>query len=136
MSKPVFDSLFNKELFSARRNRKSYLQYIAAQFAINILAIIAIISLNGVSESAMGPLALLVMALIGVVQFITFCVIGQRIRDIGYSGAWVIALIVIMAIPLLNIVGAGLLIATAIVPGDTAVANKFGASCIEPTLST
>lgn len=130
MSKPVFDSIFNKELFSARRNRKSFLLFIAAQFGLNILAIAAIIGLNNVSDSAMGPLALLVMALIGVVQFITFCVIGQRIRDIGYSGAWVIALVILLAIPLLNIVGAGLLLATAIVPGDTAVENKFGPSTI------
>lgn len=130
MSKPVFESIFNKELFSARRNRKSFLLYIAAQFGVNILAILAIMALNGASDSVQGPAALAVMAFIGVVQFITFCVIGQRIRDIGYSGAWVIAVVILLAIPLINIVGAGLLIATAIVPGDTEVENKFGPSCI------
>jgi uncharacterized membrane protein YhaH (DUF805 family) len=130
MSKPVFESIFNGELFSARRNRKSFLGFIAAQLALNILGIVLFITVGNIDASWVGMFVLLLWAFFGVVQFVTFCVIGQRIRDIGYSGVWALGLLIILAIPLLNIIGAGLLIATAIVPGDTDKTNKFGASCI------
>lgn len=130
MSKPVFESVFNKELFSARRNRKSFLAFIGAQLAANILGIVLLLTVGNSGADWVGAFGLVLYVLFGVIQFITLCVIGQRIRDIGYSGAWVIGLAVMLAIPLVNIIGAALLVATAIVPGDTDKANKFGASCI------
>lgn len=131
MSKPVFESIFNKELFSARRNRQSFLGYFATQFALNILGIFLFITVGNMDGSWVGAFVLLLWAFFGVVSFVTFCVIGQRIRDIGYSGVWALGLAIMLAIPLLNIIAAGLLIAAFIVPGDTDKANKFGPSCIQ-----
>jgi uncharacterized membrane protein YhaH (DUF805 family) len=130
MSKPIFESLFNGELFSARRNRKSYLGYMAAQFGLNILGIVLMLTVGNALGDSAAYFVIALWAVFAAIQFVTWCVIGQRIRDIGYSGVWALGLLVLLAIPLLNIVGAALLIATAIVPGDTAVTNKFGASQI------
>jgi uncharacterized membrane protein YhaH (DUF805 family) len=129
MSKPVLDSIFNKELFSARRNRKSFILYLIAQFAVQLAGIVLIMSSG--SLGGFGTfLTALVMAGGVAIIIVNLAVMGQRIRDIGYPGAWAIVIGVTLLVPLLNILSVASIIALMIVPGDTAVENKFGPSCI------
>lgn len=129
MSKPVLDSIFNKELFSARRNRKSFILYLVAQFAVQLAGIVLIMSSG--SLGGFGTfLTALVMAGGVAIIIVNLAVMGQRIRDIGYPGAWAIVIGVTLLVPLLNILSVAAIIALMIVPGDTAVENKFGPSCI------
>jgi len=129
MSKPVLSSIFNKELFSARRNRKSFILYFLAQFAVQIAGIVLIMSSS--SLGGFGTfLTMLVMAGGVAIIIVNLAVMGQRIRDIGYAGYWAIVIGVTLFVPLLNILSAAAIIALMIVPGDTAVENKFGPALI------
>lgn len=131
MSKPVLDSIFNKELFSARRNRKSFAQFIGLQFGLNILGIILMITVGNAIGSAAGIFVLALWALFGVLQFITFCVVGQRIRDVGYSGTWAIAIALGLGVPFVNFFAAVAFIILFFLPGETEVDNKYGPSLIK-----
>ena len=122
MSKPVFEDLF---AFSGRRNRQSYIYLLLAQIGavlgLSIVAMIAAALLDSVAF--LGWILFLAVA----VGFIAVGVSGwasgsQRIRDFGYSGVWILLV-------LIPYVGWLVSLAIMFVPSDTGD-NRYGASCI------
>lgn len=128
MSKPVFEDLFK---FTGRRNRKSYLLLAVAQFGAMIA--LSFIGAMGIAVAdSFVPLGYLIMLLV-VVGFLALMVNGwaaasQRVRDFGYSGVWTLLIL----IPYIGWLAALALFLIPSSEGD----NKYGASCITPTLST
>jgi uncharacterized membrane protein YhaH (DUF805 family) len=122
MSKPVFQDLF---AFSGRRNRQSYIYLLLAQIGaligLSIVAMIATALLNSVAF--LGWILFLAVA----AGFIAVAVSGwasgsQRIRDFGYSGVWILLV-------LIPYVGWLVSLAIMFVP-STPSDNRYGASCI------
>ena len=122
MSNPVFQDVFK---FSGRRNRQSYILLMLAQIG----ALIGLAVLTGIAIAlldAFAPLGYLLTVAV-VVGFFAVCWSGwaggsQRIRDFGYSGVWILLV-------LIPYVGWLVSLAIMFVPGD-AEENKYGPSCI------
>jgi uncharacterized membrane protein YhaH (DUF805 family) len=135
IGKPVWQDLFNKNLFTARRNRLSYLLYLVVQFIV--IGILYLIAMNlapaGSSwQRAMaGDAGIYVIEAIVVIHFFGFAVMAQRFRDIGISGSWVLVVMIFSVMPMLG--GAVSLLASIISltqEGDTNKENKYGVSCL------
>lgn len=125
MSKPVFEDLFK---FSGRRNRQSYIYLQLATFVAVLLGV-GLITIVASVAPALGA----ILGFAGVVGLIALAVANwaaasQRIRDFNQSGVWAL----VMLIPY---VGFAFSLALWFVP-STEGDNKYGASCITPTLST
>ena len=122
MSKPVFQDVFK---FSGRRNRQSYILVLLAQIGALIgLAIAGTIAVALITSVPLLGWLLLLAVLAG---FITVAWSGwatgsQRIRDFGYSGVWILLVLV-------PYVGWLVSLAIMFVP-STSGENRYGASCI------
>jgi uncharacterized membrane protein YhaH (DUF805 family) len=128
MSKPVFQDVFK---FSGRRNRQSYILALLAQIgALIVLSIVAVIA--AALLNSVAPLGWLLM-LATLAGFVTVAWTGwatgsQRIRDFGYSGVWILLVLV-------PYVGWLVSLAIMFVPSD-AGDNRYGPNQLTPTLST
>lgn len=122
MSKPVFQDVFK---FSGRRNRQSYIYMLLAQIAALIgLSAVALFAVAIMASAA--PLSYLLLAT-SLAGFVAVGVSGwatgsQRIRDFGYSGVWILLVLV-------PYVGWLVSLAIMFVP-STSGENKYGPSCI------
>ena len=128
MSKPVFEDLFK---FTGRRNRKSYLLLALAQMAAII--VLTFVGFFGIAMlDSFAPVGYLIMLAV-VAGYVALMINGwaaasQRIRDFNQSGVWSLLI-------LIPYVGWIVALALFIIP-STDGDNKYGASCIKPTLST
>jgi len=134
LGKPVWQDLFNKNLFTARRNRASYLIYLIIQMAL--VGVLYIAALNfaplgsTLQRALAGDAGIYIIEAIVVIHFFGFAVMAQRFRDIGISGSWVLLVMIFSIMPLLG--GAVSLLVSLIAltqEGDTQKENKYGPSC-------
>ena len=121
MSKPVFQDLFS---FSARRNRKSYilqsLAFVGIAMGLSLLSVIL-----GAIIAPVGVFLGIVASLMTVVMLVASIASGsQRLRDSGFSGAW----IVLTLVPIVNLPFWVFLL---VYPGQTAEDNKYGPSLVK-----
>ena len=135
IGKPVWQDLFNKNLFSARRNRLSYLIYLLIQYAIIGVLYLVVLNLAPAGSSLLramsGDAGIYVIEAIIAIHFFGFAVLAQRFRDIGISGSWVLLVMIFTVLPLLG--GAVSLLVSIIAltqEGDTHKENGYGASCL------
>jgi uncharacterized membrane protein YhaH (DUF805 family) len=135
IGKPVWQDLFNKNLFSARRNRLSYLIYLIVQMAI--IGALYLVALNlaptgsGWYQAMSGNAGIWVIEAVIAIHFFGFAVMAQRFRDIGISGSWVLLAMIFSVMPLLG--GAVSLLVSLIAltqEGETHIENKYGPSCL------
>ena len=89
MSKPAFEDVF--EYKSGRRNRLSFLIFMAVQIALSLLVFTMIVSITpSLPEFGKGILGVIVLVFSLGLLMSQFSVMAQRCRDIGYSGLWVL----------------------------------------------
>ena len=138
IGKPVWQDLLNKRLFTARRNRMSYLIYLVLQMAVIGILYLLALNLAPVGSSwqrAMaGDAGIYIIEAVVAIHFFGFAVMAQRFRDIGISGSWVLLPMIFSVIPMLG--GAVSLLVSLIAltqEGDTFKENIYGASCLNPT---
>ncbi len=123
MSKPVFEDWFK---FSGRRNRQSY---ILASLAVVAIAIVLgfLLGLSvalGSTEPALGGLGILASGICFIALAVASYAIGaQRIRDFGYSGVFILAV-------LIPYIGPVFALALWFIPSD-AGDNRYGPNCIK-----
>lgn len=88
MSKPAFEDVF--EYKTGRRNRKSFLIFMAIQIALSFVFFAMIVAVTpNLPEFGKGILGVIVLVFSLGLLMSQFCVMAQRCRDIGYSGLWV-----------------------------------------------
>lgn len=122
MSKPIFEDLFK---FSGRRNRQSYiLLTIVLMFALVVLTMLSVYMLAWASSAASLGYIFFLACLGGIVAVVwaSWASGGQRIRDFGKSGVWIL-------ITLVPYIGWIVCIAIMMVPSDPGK-NQYGDSCI------
>lgn len=89
MSKPVFEDMFKYK--EGRRNRKSFLLFMGAQFLISItMALLILLVVPHLGQIAQGILGLIVVAISIPLMFAQFVAMSQRCRDLNHSGLWVL----------------------------------------------
>jgi len=125
-SKPMFEDMFD---FKVRRNRKSFVYQYIGVFIVAIIPMLILNLIGIVSVGYMDTVAILLICQLTVFAIgITAAVIyianaTQRLRDIGYSGAWA----AIILIPILNLAFWAFITFYA---GQTNEKNIYGPSCI------
>lgn len=88
MTKPAFEDVF--EYKTGRRNRKSFLIFMAIQIAVSFVFFAMIVAVTpNLPEFGKGILGVIVLVFSLGLLMSQFCVMAQRCRDIGYSGLWV-----------------------------------------------
>ena len=116
MSKPVMSDLFK---FSGRRNRKSYVLFLLAAIAVQIVVGIVVAAMGGVGAEEMSVGAMIVAVPVMIVLAVMSLAVGsQRCRDFGWTG-WAMLLVLVPFI--------GFLFALAIIfiPGNQGE-NRYG----------
>jgi uncharacterized membrane protein YhaH (DUF805 family) len=116
MSKPVASDLFK---FSGRRNRKSYLYFLLAAIAVQIVISVIMGAAGGLGgeEMSVGMLIVAVPVFI-VITVMALAVGSQRCRDFGWTG-WAMLL---MLVPFIGPIFA---LAIIFIPG-TQGENRYG----------
>ena len=120
-SKPVFENIFT---FSGRRNRKSYILFHLALVVIApiFFTVVAVFEGMGISDEALGVfIALGGLALVPML-IVSIAVGTQRLRDLGYSGWWIIGLVLFGLVPYIGWIGYLLLV---FLPGERG-SNQYG----------
>jgi uncharacterized membrane protein YhaH (DUF805 family) len=115
MSKPVASDLFK---FSGRRNRKSYLYFLLAAIAVQIVISI-IVGVGGAAGETVAIGLLIVAVPIWIVLAVAALAVGsQRCRDFGWTG-WAMLLV------LIPFIGAIFALAIIFIPGNQGE-NRYG----------
>jgi uncharacterized membrane protein YhaH (DUF805 family) len=125
MSKPVFQDIFR---FSGRRNRKSYILFLLAQFACLVtIAILVAIAAAGGNETILTIVTFLCFVAGIPVGIAGWAVSSQRCRDFGWTG-WA------TLITLVPYIGWIFPVAIIFVPG-TQGANRYGPDPLDAAMS-